>query len=159
MGRGRLWGWDGGRFWRRPGGRGSADRPRCSGSREGNPPAAPSSALSPLPAAEGPSQHRPRAPCIHPAFTRPARPPGRAGPRRMDLRGAVQTGRMSSYFFMSIPLEGIMLEDATHHLMWSHRATNLLKIESGDGVTTSCNDVKFKKKKQKWQNRQEMFQK
>lgn len=99
MGRGRLWRRNGRRLWRWPGGGGSANRPWSSGSREGHPPAASPSTPPPLPAAEGPSQCRPGAPCGHPASPRHTQPSGWAGPWRMDLWGAVQTGRMSLWFY------------------------------------------------------------
>lgn len=40
-----------------------------------------------------------------------------------------------------------LLEKATQCLVWSRRETNVLKIETSDGVTTYCNDAGYKKKK------------
>lgn len=121
MGRGRLWRWDGRRFWWWSGGRGSADWPWCSDSREGDSPTSPSSAPPPLPSVEGSSKCWPRAPRSHSTYTCHTQSFEWAGPWRMDLWRAVQTGRMSLYTschilsYISI-YNVIVPEEATHHL-------------------------------------------
>lgn len=131
MGRGRLWRRDGRRLWRWPGGGGSANRPWHGGSREGHLPAAPPSTPPPLPAAEGPSQCRPGDPRSHPASPRHAQPSGRAGPRRVDLRGAVQTGRMSLYFFVYLLLLCLVCSSVALILMYNYMQINIATGDSG----------------------------
>lgn len=96
MGRGGLWRRDGRRLWRWPCWGRSSNRPRCSSPWKRHPAVAPPPAPSSLAAAEGTAQCWPGASRSYSTSTRHTQPSWWAGPRGMDLRGAIQTGMISS---------------------------------------------------------------